>query len=67
MSWIPLTSPVALLLRVGAEGVSNLELVGALVTTLVFAAGALLASSVLLRRVAIFGGTFSLKSLTRSL
>ena len=33
LSWIPLTSPVMLLLRLGAEGVSAAELAGALLLT----------------------------------
>ena len=57
LSWIPLTSPVALLLRIGADGVSTLELVGALLTTIVCAGGALAVSAALLPRVSIAGGS----------
>jgi ABC-type Na+ efflux pump permease subunit len=55
LSWIPLTSPVTLLLRLGVDAVSPLELSGALLLTLAAAAGALVVSSTLLRRVTIAG------------
>lgn len=55
LTWIPLTSPVTLLLRVGAGAVSSFELTAALLVTLASAAGALVVSSMLLRRVTIAG------------
>ena len=57
LSWIPLTSPTALLLRIGADGVSTFELVGALLTTIVFAGLTLAISAALLLRASISGGS----------
>ena len=57
LSWIPLTSPTALLLRIGADGVSTFELVGALLTTIVFAGVTLAISAALLLRASISGGS----------
>jgi ABC-2 type transport system permease protein len=56
LSWIPLTSPVTLLLRLGAEGVSAAELAGALLLTLASAIGVLLASARLVGYLAVAGG-----------
>ena len=56
LSWIPLTSPVMLLLRIGADGVSPVELTGALLITLAGAAAVLVASAKLLGYVAVAGG-----------
>jgi ABC-2 type transport system permease protein len=55
LTWIPLTAPVALLLRIATESVSTIELAGALVLTLVTAAAALAVSAALLRRLTIAG------------
>jgi ABC-2 type transport system permease protein len=55
LTWIPVTAPVALLLRMGAQAVSTGELAGALLMTLAAAVTALLASAALLRRVTIAG------------
>ena len=60
LSWIPLTSPMALLLRIGADGVSTFELVGALLTTIVFAGVTLAISAALLLRTSISGGSLQL-------
>ena len=55
-TWFPLTTPTALLLRIGTGSVSFVELSGALAMTLAAAAGALAISAGLLRRVTIAGG-----------
>ena len=55
LTWIPLTTPVALLLRLATDSVSAAELAGALGLTLVTAVAALAGSAGLLRRVAIAG------------
>ncbi len=57
LSWIPLTSPTALLLRIGADGVSTFELAGALLMTIVFAGVTLAISAALLLRTSISGGS----------
>src|SRR6185436_10167940 len=56
LSWIPLTSPVTLLLRLGADGVSAAELTGALLLTLASAAGILVVSARLVGHLAVSGG-----------
>lgn len=53
LSWFPLTSANALLLRLGSGGVPAIELVGALSVALLTAAAALVMSAALLRRVAV--------------
>lgn len=53
LSWFPLTSANALLLRLGSGGVPAIELVGALSVALASAAAALVLSAALLRRVAV--------------
>ena len=66
LSWIPLTSPTALLLRIGADGVSTFELAGALLTTIVFAGVTLAISAALLLRASISGGSLQLRSVLRA-
>jgi hypothetical protein len=51
----PLTSPVAVLMRLGSRSIAGPEIAAALALTLVCAAAALLVSSALLRRVTIAG------------
>jgi ABC-2 type transport system permease protein len=53
LTWIPLTSPVALLLRLGIGDVPPGELLGPLALALATAAALLVASSALLRRIAV--------------
>ena len=55
LTWIPLTSPVAVLLRLGSRSIAGPEIAAALALTLLCAAAALLVSSALLRRVTIAG------------
>jgi ABC-2 type transport system permease protein len=53
LSWFPLTSANALLLRLGSGGVPAMEMVGALSVALLTAAAALVLSAALLRRVTV--------------
>jgi len=55
LTWIPLTSPIAVLMRIGSGSIQGPEIVAALALTLLCAAAALAASSTLLRRVTIGG------------
>jgi ABC-2 type transport system permease protein len=55
LTWIPLTSPVAVLMRLGSRSIAGPEIVAALALTVLCAAAALVLSSALLRRVTIAG------------